>query len=86
MYYFHIDADFIDAMIEIKTTPMSQLLERITLNPIGKACVNPDLDHNPKMLTGVSAELHNHIAVFATDTLLQATFSPSEDTSCTNIK
>lgn len=86
VYYFNLGADFIDAMIEIKTTPMSQLLGKISVNPTAKACVNPDLDHNPKMLAGVSAELHNHISVFATDTLLQTILSPSEDASCTNIE
>lgn len=86
VYYFQIGADFIDAMIEIKTTPMSQLLERIILNPIAKACVNPDLGHNPKMLAGVSAELHNNIAVFATDTLVQDAFSASPNPFCSNIK
>lgn len=86
LYYFDIGAAFIDAMIEIKTTSMSQLFATISTNATAKACVNPDLDHNPKMLAGVSAELHNHIAIFATDSLVQDVLSPSKDTSCDNIK
>ena len=86
LYYFDIGAAFIDAMIEIKTTSMSQLFATISANVTAKACLNPDLDHNPKMLAGVSAELHNHIAIFATDSLVQDVLSPSKDTSCANIK
>ena len=86
VYYFDMGAEFIDAMIAIKTTPMSQLLETISVNQTAKACVTPDLVQNPKTLTGVSAELHNQIAVFATDTLIQDILSPSKDSSCSNIE
>lgn len=86
LYYFDIGAEFIEAMIEIKTTPLSKLLETISRNDVAKACVNPDLAQNPKTLAGVSAELHNQIAIFATDTLVQEILSPSKDGSCKPIK
>lgn len=86
VYYFDLGSEFIDAMIEIKTTPLSQLLEIISKNEVAKACVNPDLVQNPKTLAGVSAELHNQIAIFATDTLVQDILSPSKDASCNKIK
>lgn len=80
VYYYHCKVGFIDAMINIKTTKMSDLLKKIGLNEEAAVCVNPDLDSNPKTLAGVSMELHNHISVFATDKLIQDVLSPSEDT------
>lgn len=79
IYYFRLGDRFIDAMIEIKTTSLMELLDTITTDKMAAPCVNPDLKLNPKMLAGVSAELHNCISVFATDTLIQDVLSPSED-------
>jgi len=62
------------------------LLETLNTNEVAKACVNPDLVQNPRTLAGVSAELHNQIAIFATDTLVQDILSPSKDASCDRIK
>lgn len=80
VYYYSCNVGFIDAMIEIKTTRMSDLLKKIGSQKDAAVCVNPDIDLNPKTLAGVSMELHNHIAVFATDSLIQDVLSPSEDT------
>ena len=44
-------------------------------------CLDPDLDTNPKLLSSVSNELRNYIAVFVEDSLIRDVFSPSEDES-----
>ena len=79
VHYFEIGETFIRAMTEIKTTSLIQLLDIIAADKMAVACVNPDLKLNPKLLSGVSMELHNHISIFATDTLIQDILSPSED-------
>ncbi len=76
IYYCRLGVGFISSMIEIKTTRMSELLERIRTDIYAAVCINPDLDLNPKTLAGVSMELHNHISVFATDKLIQNVLSP----------
>ncbi len=79
IYYFRLGKDFIDSMLEIKNTNMEKLLEKIKTDKMAAACVNPDIGLNPKTLAGVSMELHNHIMVFATDTLIQDVLSSSGD-------
>lgn len=81
VYYFRLGVGFIEAMIEIKTTKMNQLISKIETDKMAAVCVNPDLENNPKTLAGISMELHNHISVFATDTLIQNVFSPPKDES-----
>lgn len=81
VYYFNLGKTFIGSIIEIKTTKISDLLKKISLDEFSSTCVNLDLELNPKTLAGVSMELHNQISVFATDTLIQDVLSPSEDTS-----
>ena len=78
IYFFRLGNGFIDTMIEIKTTKMSDLLKKIASDRMAAVCVNPDLDLNPKTLAGVSMELHNHISIFATDTLIQDALTPEE--------
>ncbi len=83
VYYYKIGLTFIDAMIKIKTAKLSQLVKSIVADNItaATACINPDLDiEDSKMLTGISEEIHNHIAVFATDLVVQDALTPSEDT------
>lgn len=79
LYYYRLGDEFIDAMIEVKTTPMKELVSIISNDKMAKACINPDVVLDPKMLAGISMTLHNHIAVFATDTLIQDAFSSSGD-------
>jgi len=79
LYYFDLGAEFIEAMICIKTTPISHLLRTISANTTAGACINLDISETPKLLAGISAELHNRIAVFATDKLVQKVLSPSEE-------
>lgn len=81
IYYFKLGKDFIDSMIEIKTTSMMELLKKIMTDKQAAVNVNPDIVLNPKTLAGVSMELHNHIGVFATDTLIQDVLSSSGDIS-----
>lgn len=81
IYYFRLDASFIDAMTEIKTTKMSVLLEKFSHDNLAKLCLDPDLDTNPKTLAGISNELRNHIDVFVTDSLIRDVLSPAEDGS-----
>ena len=86
IYYCRLGVGFISSMIEIKTTRMSELLERIRTDIYAAVCINPDLDLNPKTLAGVSMELHNHISVFATDKLIQNVLSPMSNASKNIIK
>lgn len=79
IYFFRLGKGFIDTMIEIKTTKLSELLKKLASDRMAAVCVNPDLDLNPKTLAGISMELHNHISVFATDILIQDVLSSSED-------
>ena len=58
---------------------MANLLKKIADDKMAKTCVNLDLNMDSKMLAGISMELHNHISVFATDTLIQDILSSSED-------
>ncbi len=66
-------------MLEIKRTGLLNLIQKISEDPLAGICINPDLALNTKTLTGVSMELHNHISVFATDSLIQEVLSSSED-------
>ncbi len=79
LYFYRLGSSFIEAMIEIKTQPLSELLKKITTDKLAGVLINRDLELNPKTLSGVSMELHNHIAVFATDTLIQEVLSSSDD-------
>lgn len=79
VYFFRLGKEFIDTIVEIKTTKMAELLKKISSDRMAAVCVNPDLDLNPKTLAGVSMELHNHISVFATDVLIQDALSPDDN-------
>lgn len=79
IYYFKLGKDFIDSMIEIKTTSMTELLKKIMTDKQAAVNVSQDLVLNPKTLSGVSVELHNHIRVFVADTLIRNVLSSSED-------
>lgn len=79
VHFFNLGVGFIDAIIEIKTTRMSDLLETIYADDLAAACVNPDLCLNPKTLAGVSMELHNHLIAFATDQVVQDVLSCPKD-------
>ncbi len=79
VYFFNLKATFIEAMVNIKSISMIELFKKIKVDPSASICVNLDLTLNPKTLAGVSLELHSRIAVFATDPVIQDTFSPSED-------
>ncbi len=81
VYYFRLGASFIEAMMEIRTTKMSVLLEKFSQDNLAAVCLDPDLDTNPKLLSSVSNELRNYIAVFVEDSLIRDVFSPSEDES-----
>jgi len=78
VYYYRLGKDFIDTMIEIKTTQMTSLLKKIAADKMAAICVDPDLGSDPKMAAGISMELHNHIDIFATDSLVQNILSSSE--------
>lgn len=80
IYFFRLGKNFIDSMIEIKTTNMMEMLKKIKTDKMAAACINPDIELNPKTMAGVSMELHNHIMVFATDTLIQDVLSVSGNT------
>lgn len=81
VYYFRLGKEFIDTLIEVKTTKIEDLLKNFNNDQLAKSCIDPNLNLNPKTLAGVSMELHNHIFTFATDTLIQDILSPSEDGS-----
>lgn len=81
VYYYRLGKDFIGTILEIKTTKMSDLLQKINTDEKAKLCVNPDLDLSQKTLAGVSMELHNQISVFATDPLVQDVLSSNEESS-----
>ncbi len=77
VYYYRLGCGFVDAMIEIKTTPIKDLLDKINCDKTASVCLNPDIVLAPKTMAGISMELQNHISVFATDTLIQSAFSSS---------
>lgn len=79
VYYFKQGIGFIDTMIEVKTTKITDLLEKFNDDKLAKICINPNLNLTPKTLAGISLELHIHITVFVTDPLIQDVLSPSED-------
>lgn len=79
VYYFRLGSGFIDTLIMVKTTKITELLNNFDDDELAKACLDPNLDLNPKTLAGISLELQNHIAVFVTDSLIQDVLSPSED-------
>lgn len=81
VYYFRLGTEFIDTLIEVKMTKITDLLKKFENDELAKACIDPNLDLNPKTLAGISMEIHNNISVFATDTLIQDVLSPSEDGS-----
>lgn len=81
VYFFNRGVSFVNAINEIKTTALAVLIEKVSTDEQAAPCLNPDITSSPKMLAGVSQELHNRISVFATDTLIQDVFSPAEDGS-----
>ncbi len=79
LYYYRLGTSFIQAMIQLKTTPLKEVLKNISTDEFANAFINHDLELNPKTLSGVSMELHNHIVVFATDPIVQDALSTSDE-------
>ena len=77
IYCFHLGMNFIETMKSIKTTGLSQLLNEIFTDDLASVCVNLDVILNPRMLAGISEELHQHLTVFATDEIIKNALSNS---------
>lgn len=87
VYYLQEGLDFVETVIEIKSMSLTELVEKITKkeangtvkHPDAAACINKDISENPKMLASISEELHQHIAVFATDKVVQDVLSAGKE-------
>lgn len=79
VYYFRLGASFIEAMIDIKCHRLAELITKITSDDLARICLNPDLLYNEKTVAGISMELHNSIAVFATDLSVHNFLSSSNE-------
>lgn len=81
IYYFRLGLDFIETIVKIKTTRLLELLDKIATDNLASACINPDVALNPRMLAGISEELHQHLTVFATDEIIISALSSSPESS-----
>lgn len=79
IYYFEQKYSFSETMLEIKSTPIArqilEILEDEEASKVVKAHLSEFSGMDDKTLSGVFAELSNHITVFATNSNLQRALS-----------
>lgn len=84
LYFFGLEYNFSDTMLEIKSQPISTLIDTIMVDERAevkkvKAHIAEFSEMDSKTLSGVFAELSNHITVFATNEDLQRALSGTGD-------
>lgn len=84
LYFFGLEYNFSDTMLEIKSQPISTLIDTIMVDERAevkkvKAHIAEFSEMDSKTLSGVFAELSNHITVFATNEDLQRALNGTGD-------
>jgi type IV secretion system protein VirD4 len=82
LHCFSNNLNFVTTMIFISSKPISSLISEIATgdNEVAKMHITPYIDlDDSKMLSGIAAELNNHILTFATDMYVMSTLEPSPD-------
>ena len=80
MYFFNLGYDFSEAMLQIKSEPIRRQIDTIMVDSrdevkLVKALVSEYIGMDDKTLSGVFAEVSNHITIFATNSDLQRALS-----------
>jgi len=80
MHLYNLGMSFIESMEIIKTTSLTELMDKVCSgsDEIAKAFINPDVKESPKMLAAISEELRNNIRIFVTDPMIQQILDTSD--------
>jgi type IV secretory pathway TraG/TraD family ATPase VirD4 len=85
VYYFDLEATFIDTMTGIKGLTIRDLAKEIleSNNEKAKMCIATclaDKNTSAEMLSGIEVGLSNHISIFASEETIKRVLTPSEST------